>query len=80
PAQEARGRGDGYTRQTVYTVNENGNEVPFIAQTKRPTIDGVIISAEGASNETVKLQIVRLVMALYGVEANKIEVCSYSAQ
>ncbi|MDE6218852.1 MAG: hypothetical protein K2G51_00165, partial [Lachnospiraceae bacterium] len=65
---------------TVYTVNENGNEVPFIAQTKRPTIDGVIISAEGASNETVKLQIVRLVMALYGVEANKIEVCSYSTQ
>lgn len=61
---------------TVYTVNENGNEVPFVARTKRPTIDGVIISAKGASNEAVKLQIVRLVMALYGVEANKIEVCS----
>lgn len=65
---------------TVYTINESGNEVPFIAQTKRPTIDGVVISAEGASNEAVKLQIVRLVMALYGVEANKIEVCSYSTQ
>lgn len=65
---------------TVYTVNESGNEVPFVAQTKRPMIDGVIISAKGASNEAVKLQIVRLVMALYGVEANKIEVCSYSAQ
>lgn len=61
---------------TVYTVNENGNEVPFVARTKSPTIDGVIISAKGASNEAVKLQIVRLVMALYGVEANKIEVCS----
>ena len=33
-----------------------------------------MISAEGASSEAVKLQIVRLVMALYGVEANKVEV------
>jgi len=65
---------------TVYTVNESGNEVPFVTQTKRPTIDGVVISARGASNEAIKLQIVRLVMALYGVEANKIEVCSYSEQ
>lgn len=59
---------------TVYTTNESGNEVPFVTQTKRPAVDGVVISAEGASNEAVKLQIVRLVMALYGVEANKVEV------
>ncbi len=59
---------------TVYTTNANGDEVPFISQTKGPAIDGVVIAAKGASNEAVKLQIVRLVMALYGVEANKIEV------
>ena len=59
---------------TVYTINESGNEVPFISQTKSPGIDGVVISAKGASDEAVKLQIVRLVMALYGVEANKVEV------
>ena len=59
---------------TVYTTNENGNEVPFVTQTKKPQVDGVVISAEGASSEAVKLQIVRLVMALYGVEANKVEV------
>ncbi len=59
---------------TVYTTNENGNEVPFITQTRRPKVDGVVISARGASNEAIKLQIVRLVMALYGVEANKVEV------
>lgn len=59
---------------TVYTTNEDGNEVPFVTQTRRPAVDGVVISAEGASDEAVKLQIVRLVMALYGVEANKVEV------
>lgn len=59
---------------TVFTTDESGNEVPFITQTRRPAVDGVVISAKGASNEAVKLQIVRLVMALYGVEANKVEV------
>lgn len=59
---------------TVFTTDESGNEVPFITQTRRPAVDGVVISAQGASNEAVKLQIVRLVMALYGVEANKVEV------
>lgn len=59
---------------TVYTVNESGSEVPFIAQTIRPAIDGVVISAKGAADENIRLQIVRLVMALYGVEANKVEV------
>lgn len=59
---------------TVFTTDESGNEVPFVTQTRRPAVDGVVISAEGASNEAVKLQIVRLVMALYGVEANKVEV------
>lgn len=59
---------------TVYTTDASGNEVPFVTQTKRPEVDGVVISAKGASNEAVKLQIVRLVMALYGVEANKVEV------
>ena len=59
---------------TVYTVNENGDEVPFISQTRSPEIDGVLVAAKGASDETVRLQIVRLVMALYGIDANKVEV------
>lgn len=59
---------------TVYTVNGNGDEVPFISQTKSPKIDGVLVAAKGASDEAVRLQIVRLVMALYGIDANKVEV------
>lgn len=59
---------------TVYTVNGNGDEVPFISQTRSPAIDGVLVAAKGASDEKVRLQIVRLVMALYGIDANKVEV------
>ena len=48
--------------------------MPFISQTKSPEIDGVVVAAKGAADEGIRLQIVKLVMALYGVEANKVEV------
>ena len=56
---------------TVYTVNENGDQVPFFAQTKNPQIDGVVISAGGASSEAIRLQIVKLGVAPFGVGGNK---------
>ena len=62
--------------ETVYTVNSNGDEVPFVTQTKNPKIAGIVIAAQGAENEAVKLRITKMAMALYGVEANKIDVLS----
>lgn len=59
---------------TVYTVNDAGEEVPFIAQTKHPSIEGVVIAADGAGQEEIRIKIIRTVMALYGVDANKIDV------
>lgn len=59
---------------TVYTVNGSGEQVPFVAQTRHPSIEGVVIAADGAGQEKVRIQIIRTVMALYGVEANKIDV------
>lgn len=59
---------------TVYTKNTDGYEVPFVSQTRSPEIDGVVVAATGASDERIRLQITRLVMALYGVDANKVEV------
>lgn len=59
---------------TVYTKNANGHDVPFVSRTKSPEIDGVVVAAKGASDEAVRLCVTRLVMALYGVEANKVEV------
>ena len=59
---------------TVYTVNDSGEQVPFVAQTVLPDIDGVVIAAQGASDEGIRLQIFNLVKALYGLEVNKIDV------
>lgn len=59
---------------TVYTVDEYGHEVPFITSCISPQIDGVVVRAEGAANEEIRVRLVRLIMALYGLEANKVEV------
>lgn len=59
---------------TVYTVNDAGEQVPFVAKTKHPVIEGVVIAAEGAAKEEIRIKIIRTVMALYGVDANKIDV------
>ena len=59
---------------TVYTVNSSGEQIPFVSQTKCPAVDGVVVVAKGASQEAVRLQIVHMVMTLFGLEANKVEV------
>jgi hypothetical protein len=43
-----------------------------------PTIEGIVVAAKGARDENVRLLIVKLVMALYGVEANMVEVTALS--
>lgn len=71
---DSQSREENKEEDTVYTVNDAGEQVPFITQTKHPSIEGVVIAAEGAGNEKIRIQIVRTVMALYGVDANKIDV------
>lgn len=63
-----------YLEETIYTVNADGDEVPFVSKTKTPVITGVAIAAQGAANEQVRVSIIRMVMALYDLEANQVEV------
>jgi hypothetical protein len=48
----------------------------YLGETKEsvPPIEGVLVAAKGAREESVRLLIMKLVMALYGVEANMVEV------
>ena len=58
---------------TVYTTTNYGEQVPFVSQTRKPQIEGMVIAAEGAANESVRIQLVRSAMALKGIQ-NKIRV------
>ena len=58
---------------TVYrTVGSNSE--PYVIKTLLPTVEGVVVVAEGAGNGSVSKNITEIVQALFGVEAHKVRV------
>lgn len=58
---------------TVYV--ENGSDsYPYVNRKILPTVEGVVVVAEGGDNPTVVSNISDMVMALFRVEAHKIKV------
>lgn len=47
---------------------------PYVVQQLRPQVEGVLVVAEGAGNEAVKMRIKETIKALFGLEANKISI------
>lgn len=60
--------------KTVYTVDENGNEVPLVVRENAPDIEGVVVVAQGGGNENIKVHITEAIEALFGIEPHKIKV------
>lgn len=60
-------------KELVYQ-EENGEKAPIIQKTVQPKIEGAIITAKGASNATVKTNIVQAVEAATGLATHKIQV------
>ena len=60
-------------REVVYS-DENGNKSPITEKVIMPTIEGAIITAKGASNTTVKSNIISAVEAATGLSIDKIQV------
>ena len=60
-------------RSTVL-MSEGGESSPLIAKELRPELSGIIISAEGGGNPTVKAEISAAMEALFGLPAHKIKV------
>ena len=59
-------------KELVYQ-EENGEKTPIIQKTVQPKIEGAIITAKGASNATVKTNIVQAVEAATGLATHKIQ-------
>ena len=76
------GDSSGGTRNTVETENQkevvftekSGIKDPVIQKTLMPVIEGAIITAEGASNATVKTDIISAVQAVTGLTIDRIQV------
>lgn len=58
---------------TVYQTKGSDSE-PYVVKTLSPSVEGVVVVAQGAGNGTVNKNITEMVQALFGVEAHKVKV------
>ena len=79
--EEADSQGGSRTTQenereetTVYEEGEDGKRTPYVVQERNPTVEGVIVIAQGGGNAVVKQNILEAVQALFPVEAHKIKI------
>ena len=62
------------TKKEIAYTEENGKSSPITEKVVMPTIEGAIISAEGASNATIKANIISAAQAVTGLATHKIQV------
>lgn len=62
------------TQSTVLSDDENGNTTPYVIQELAPTVEGVLVVAEGGGNETVADNISDAVLALFPIQSSKVKV------
>ena len=60
-------------KEVIYS-EEDGDKKPMTEKVVMPSIEGAIITAQGASNATVKTSIVSAVQAATGLTIDKIQV------
>ena len=63
--------------ETVQVENETGT-YPYVGKEILPTVEGIVVVAEGGGNATVVSQISKTAMALFPIEAHKIIVVKMS--
>ena len=62
------------TQKEIAYTDENGTSSPITEKIVMPTIEGAIISAQGASNATIKANIISATQAVTGLATHKIQV------
>lgn len=60
------------SQETVYTVDEHGNQVPYVIGTREPEIIGVAVSAQGGASPVIQKNITDVIQSLFRIEANRI--------
>ena len=61
-------------KEVIYKENKDGSKEPVTQSIISPKIEGAIIAAQGASNATIKANIIQAVEAATGLATHKIQV------
>lgn len=72
------GKRDSYTMKkdeaTVMSTMKDGSSSPYVIKELQPTVEGVVVTAQGGADNKIKLDIVEAVEALFDVPTHKIKV------
>lgn len=66
--------------ETTIYLETDGESRPYVQKEKLPSIEGVIVVAEGGENSRIVSEISEAVEALFSVEAHKIKVVKMSSK
>lgn len=66
------------TQKEIVYQESDGDKTPIVQKTVEPKIEGAIITAEGASNISIKTSIIQAVEAATGLATHKIQVFEMS--
>ena len=61
-------------KNTVYTVDGRGQNVPYVVKTISPTVEGVVVIAQGAQEQWVQDNIIEAIQVLFDIDANNIKI------
>ena len=59
---------------SVYTKDDNGQDIPWVIKEIDPEIEGVLVAAEGGADEVVAGEITQAVQVLFDIPVHKIKV------
>lgn len=69
------------SREETTVIYDSGDgKVPYVIQKERPTVEGVVVVAQGGDRPGVITEITDAVQSLFGLEAHKVKVVKMSVQ
>ena len=66
--------------ETVYTVNAQGDKIPYVTKETGVEVAGVSVVAQGGDQVLVQKNISEVIQALFGIEEHKIKVVKMKYQ
>ncbi|MDE7247589.1 MAG: hypothetical protein K2N43_06850 [Lachnospiraceae bacterium] len=61
-------------KTVICTVDERGQSVPLVVKTIAPSVEGVVVIAQGADQAQVRRDIIEAIQVLFDVDMNKISI------
>ncbi len=61
-------------KSTVYTVDDRGQDIPYVVMTIAPDVEGVVVIAQGGGTLSVQENIIEAIQVLFDIDANKIKI------